>query len=352
MRKVMRAFLGGGLLLLLLSIVALSVGPVDVSLSEITRGATWELTERSASSIALAQESPEAFYERYGFVYTHWVIVRDVRLPRMLWALLVGAVLACSGVGMQSLFRNPLADPGLIGVSAGASLGAIVALVCVPSVLGALTLPLGAFMGSMLAVIFIYKMAHNTEQPWAGSLLLVGVAVNAFVLACVGGLIYFSQDAQLRDYTFWALGSLNKASWDKVSLSAPFMLLPLVIFPWLGGRLNAVLLGEEQAGYLGVNVATVRRWVILLSASMVGCAVAFCGIIGFVGLIVPHAVRLVLGPDNRRLIPAAMLLGAILLLSADLGIRALPGGVEMPIGVVTAFVGAPVFLILLRRQPC
>ncbi len=283
--------------------------------------------------------------------------VLDLRLPRVALAILAGAALAMAGAALQGLFRNPLADPALIGISSGAALGAVLMIVLGGGLLGGIVLALGAFAlpvaamtGGVVVTFLIYRLSKVEGRTHIALMLLTGLAVNALAGAGIGTLIYHSSDEQLRTWTYWSLGSLGKADWPQIGVAAMFIVPALLTLPWFARPLNTLLLGEAEAHHLGVPVQRVKRWVILLSAAMVGAAVAACGTIGFVGLVAPHLVRLVCGPDHRLLLPASALLGASLLLAADLAARTAGMGVEeLPIGVVTALVGAPVFLALLWR---
>lgn len=284
-----------------------------------------------------------------------WVI----RLPRIALGALVGGGLATAGAALQGLFRNPLADPGLIGVSAGASFAAALVIVLGGTLLGALhapgslalfALPIGAFIGGLLAVQLVFHLARSAHQPVLTTMLLAGIAINALAGAGTGFLTFIADDAALRGIAFWSLGSLGGATWQTVGASAPFLLVSILLLPRYATPLNLILLGESEAAHLGVDVDRVRRGVIGLAALGVGAAVAFSGVIGFVGLIVPHLVRLIAGPDHRALIPLSGLLGAALLVGADLLARTVVAPAELPIGVVTAAVGAPFFLWLLVNR--
>ena len=276
-----------------------------------------------------------------------------VRLPRVLLALLVGAALALSGCVMQGLFRNPLADPGLLGISAGASLTVACWLVLPIAVspLVALYAPmLAAFIGSLAVMIVIYLLS-NAGEPGLSRLLLVGIAVNALCGAGVGVLAWISNDAQLRQLSQWGMGSLGQIEWATLSLAAS-LIIPVIVVVWrMAATLNLLQLGDEAAHYLGVNVKQVQRAMLVCSALLVATAVAVSGIISFVGLVVPHLMRLWLGPDHRALVPGSLLVGAMLLLVADTAARTLVAPAEMPVGLLTSLVGAPWFLWLIFRAP-
>ncbi|MEE1612992.1 FecCD family ABC transporter permease [Microvirga sp. CF3016] len=286
------------------------------------------------------------------------LIILQVRLPRLLLGLLIGAALASSGALMQGLFRNPLADPGLIGVSAGAALAAAATIVLgdrllAPSI-GAMpfsALPVGAFAGGLITMFGLYLIATRGGRTSIATMLLAGVAFDALAGAGMGLFSYLSDDRQLRDLTFWTLGSLSGATWTKVVAITPFVLPTLLTMPFLARGLNALSLGEAEAFHLGIPVQRVKAAAILLVAVAVGASVAAAGMIGFVGIVVPHVLRLIAGANHKVLLPASALLGAALLVSADTVARTIAAPAELPIGILTAAIGAPFFLwLLLRRQ--
>ena len=291
----------------------------------------------------------------------HDTVVRQIRLPRLLGALLIGAALTLSGALLQGLFRNPLADPALIGVSSGAAMGAVLAIVGLPlvlhllpatagQVLGWIGLPLLAMLGAVGLTFLIYRLSLVRGRTHVPSMLLTGIAVNAVGGAFVGLMVtVFATDEQLRTITFWTLGSLSGLNWTNTAVIAAAVALPLILALRQAPALNALLLGETEAHHLGVRVQQVKRLVIVLSAVMVGITVAFCGIIGFVGLVVPHIVRTAIGPDHRLLLPAGSLLGAVILLAADGFARILVAPAELQIGILTSLLGGPFFLALLLR---
>jgi iron complex transport system permease protein len=286
------------------------------------------------------------------------VILYDIRLPRLGMGLLVGAALAVSGALMQGLFRNPLADPGVVGVGAGASLGAVLSIVLggllpagLSALLGAHLVTVAAFLGGWAATLVLYRAATSEGRTSVATMLLAGIALAALAGAVTGVLIFMADDKQLRDVTFWGMGSLAGASWAKIAAALPLILPVLVLSPLLARGLNALALGEAQASHMGVNVEVVKRAAVLGVAASAGAAVAIAGGIGFVGIVVPHLLRLLGGPDHRHLLPQAALLGGALLVGADMIARSLVAPAELPIGIVTACLGAPVFLwILLRRR--
>ena len=284
-------------------------------------------------------------------------VLLSIRLPRVLMGVVVGAGLAVSGAVLQGLFRNPLADPGLVGVSSGAALGAAVAIVLGAAVatpaaawLGPAAVAACAFAGGLATTALVYRIATRQRRTSVTTMLLAGIAVNALCGAAVGALVLFADDGQLRDLTFWTLGSLGGATWGALAVATPLVGAVLVAAPWLGRSLDAMLLGEAEARHLGVRTERVKGVAIGLAALAVAAATAVSGLIGFVGLVAPHLVRLVLGPGHRALLPGAALTGAALLVAADLAGRTLLAPAEIPIGIVTALVGGPFFLWLLVRE--
>lgn len=284
-------------------------------------------------------------------------VLLSIRLPRVCLALLTGATLAVSGAALQGLFRNPLADPGLIGVSSGAALAAAATIVLttslasqLPASLAGYVLPAAAFLGGLAATLIVYRIASREGRTEVASMLLAGIAVNAIAGAGIGCLMFLSDDQQLRDINFWLLGSLGSAAWDGLARAAPVIVIPTLLLALLGRQLNALLLGEAAALHLGFDVEWLKRSIVVLAALGVGASVALTGIIGFVGLVVPHLVRLTIGPDHRALMPASILLGAALLLVADLAARTLVLPAELPLSILTSLVGGPFFLWLLVRR--
>lgn len=275
-----------------------------------------------------------------------------IRLPRVLLALVIGGSLALAGCVMQGLFRNPLADPGLLGISSGAAL-AVALWVVIPAALPALMMlyapMLAAFLGALAATVMIFLLSQQRNSSLS-RLLLVGIAINALCGAAVGVLSWLSNDAQLRQLSLWGMGSLGQAQWSTL-LAVTSLMVPAVLAIWrLAGPLNLLQLGEEQAHYLGVDVATVQRILLLCSALLVAAAVAVSGVIGFVGLVVPHLMRMWLGADHRAVVPGSVLAGALLLLVADTLARTLAAPAEIPVGLLTSLLGAPWFLWLIFRR--
>ncbi|WP_184597192.1 FecCD family ABC transporter permease [Pseudomonas nitroreducens] len=324
---------------MLVTWLSLALGPVSLPLGDTLR-ALAHMLGLPVSADGLGQAE---------------LIVGQIRLPRTLLGIATGGVLALAGVAMQGLFRNPLADPGLIGVSSGAALGAAIAIVFgasiggLPEAFAPYLLSACAFAGGLLVTALVYRLGRHNGQTSVATMLLAGIALTALAGALIGLFTYLADDATLRTLTFWNLGSLNGASYPRLW---PLLLITLLVACWLPRRvnaLNALLLGESEARHLGFDVERLKVELILCTALGVGAAVAAAGMIGFIGLVVPHLLRLIVGPDHRVLLPASMFGGAILLLLADLIARLALAPAELPIGIVTALIGAPFFLYLLIR---
>jgi len=275
-----------------------------------------------------------------------------IRLPRVLLALVIGGSLALAGCVMQGLFRNPLADPGLLGISSGAACAValwVVLPVTLPALLMLYAPMLAAFLGALAATLVIFLLSQQRDSSLS-RLLLVGIAINALCGAAVGVLSWVSNDAQLRQLSLWGMGSLGSAQWSTL-LAVTSLMLPTVLIIWrLAGALNLLQLGDEEAHYLGVDVRVVQRILLLCSALLVASAVAVSGVIGFIGLVVPHLMRMWLGSDHRAVIPGSVLAGAFLLLIADTLARTAVAPAEMPVGLLTSLLGAPWFLWLIFRR--
>jgi iron complex transport system permease protein len=270
--------------------------------------------------------------------------------------MITGAVLAVSGVLMQGLFRNPIVEPGLIGTSAGAAFGASIVFVLsaamstqIKDLAGPLLVPLFAFGGGLLATFTVYSLARGSKKISVTSLLLVGIAVNAVGLSGTGFMSYIARDPQARSITFWNLGTFTGASWPQVYITAIITAIVFTLSLRYAKQLNALVLGEEEASYIGVDAEQLKRKIMLYNTAMVSVATAFVGVISFMGLIVPHVMRLLIGSDNKKLLPASMIVGAILLTLADMGARLLLAPAEIPIGIITSIVGAPIFIVLLKK---
>lgn len=339
--KTVQLVVGGSLLLVAALVIGSSFGPAPVSVAGLM----------ATLGDALGLQPLPAEHARDA------AILSVVRAPRVLLATMLGAGLGVAGAVMQGLFRNPLADPGLIGVSAGAALAAVGSIVLGPSLFGARAenlglwlLPMASFAGGLGATFLITRLASRGGVTGVAMLLLSGVAVNAMCGALTGLLIFMADDRQARDITFWTLGSLAGSRWVHLPVAMVFILLPALLMQRLARPLNALALGEREAFHLGLRVETVKRIAVLLAAIAVSAGVALAGLIGFVGLVVPHLVRLMMGADNRLVLPGSAFLGATLMVLADLASRSLAAPAELPAGVVTALIGAPFFLWLLRHR--
>ncbi len=327
-RKTLRRLLLLAALFPLVLVAASALGAVNISIPELGK------------LFFAADETPEVVRAVF------W----DIRMPRVLLAALVGASLALAGAGVQGLFRNPLADPALIGVSAGAALGAVVCFFFGwQGLLGGWLLPLAAFLGGWLAVLVLGLFNTGFAARGTAKLILAGVALNAMIGSVLGFFLFSASDDALRSMTFWTLGSCASAQWPQVAVLLVFLAIGLFLL-WRNARsLDALQLGEDQAAHLGVSVSRVRRETIIAAALLVGAATAFAGTIGFIGLVAPHMARLLLGGLHRLVLPAALLLGGMLLVLADLGARTLAAPAELAVGILTAAIGGPFFLWLLRR---
>ncbi len=284
-------------------------------------------------------------------------VLFSIRLPRIVLGMLVGASLGMCGAAMQGVFRNALVDPGLLGVANGAALAACASIVLgkhaassISPVVSSHFLPVAAFCGALVATGAVDRLARFGGRTAVATLLLAGIGINALTGSLTGMLIAVANDAELRTITFWMLGSLSGARWQTVLLVLPCVALGIVLLPRAARPLNALLLGETDAQHIGFNVERVKQLILVLVALAVGACVAVSGVLGFVGLVVPHLLRLVCGPEHRILLPGSALLGAILLLLADALARTLVAPAELPLGVVTGALGTPFFLALLVRE--
>ena len=314
-------------------LVSLVIGTVNITISDALNALLGSATNQQIGTILL-----------------------DIRLPRILMAIFVGAVLASTGAVMQGLFRNPLADPSLIGVSSGASVGASLMIVTAGgfiqsgALIGLSLVAVGAFVGGFTATLLVYRLATSGMGTSVTTMLLAGIAIAALAGALNSLLSYFSDNDMLRQISLWQMGNLSGASWLKVGIMGSAALLLLICFPRDSRALNALLLGESEARHLGIDVQRVKQRLILLTAFGVGISVALAGLVGFVGLIIPHMVRLAIGPDHRWLVPASALAGATLLVIADSLARIVVIPAELPTGILTALLGAPFFVVLLLQQ--
>lgn len=331
---------GSAILLLIAAVASLALGPTGITLSSLPRALASAFGWTSDATAAREQ-----------------LVLIDIRMPRTLIGMFVGASLAIAGAIMQGMFRNPLADPGLIGVSSGAALFAVATIalgngIAAPLLqpLGVYALPVAAFLGGMMTTGILVMIAGRHGQLMVGTLLLAGIALGALSGALTGLIAYASDDRELRDLTFWSMGSLGGSTWPKVFAVMPFALLVAVMTPALIRGLNGFLLGEAEAFHLGINVERTKLLAIVVTAASVGAAVAMVGIIGFVGIVVPHVVRLLAGPNHRVVLPGSALLGATLMLVADIAARLIVRPAELPIGIVMAAIGTPVFLHLVMKR--
>ncbi|EKO3373521.1 iron ABC transporter permease [Vibrio fluvialis] len=324
-----------GLIVAISAIYSITVGPMNISFRD------------SLSSLLLQSDDIAKHIN---------LVIHEIRFPRTLLCMLVGAILALCGTVMQGLFRNPLAEPGIIGVSAGASLGAALAIVLLGNLnvdarwMNAIMLPLCAFLGGALTTIVVYRLGTNKFGTSVTIMLLAGVAISAVSGAGIGYLNYVADDQMLRDLTLWSMGSFAGANWQSITLCGITLLGLYFYFTRRAMALNALLLGESEARHLGIPIQRLKRSLIVLSAVGVGVTVSAAGMIGFVGLVVPHLGRMLVGPDHRNLLPVSALLGALLLTIADMFARVAAAPAELPIGIVTALIGAPFFLYLLFQQ--
>ena len=323
-------------LLLVLSALSLANGALQIPLEEIGRITAHEIGLSEGGEFNRGQQG----------------VLMSIRFPRTLLAILVGAGLSVSGALMQGLFRNPLADPGLVGVSSGAALGAALVIV-LGSQLGwtaAWSLPIAAFCGAVVSTIVVLRLSSVGSKTVVANMLLAGIALNSIAGAATGVLVYLADEDQLRDLTFWTLGSLGGADWGDVQLGLFVIGLPTLAALFIARALNVMLLGEAAAYTLGVDIQRMKTIIVALVCIIVGCCVSMTGMIGFVGLVVPHLCRLLFGPDNRKVVPGSLLLGATLLLGADLVSRLIIIPAELPIGIVTSMIGGPFFLALLSMN--
>jgi iron complex transport system permease protein len=275
------------------------------------------------------------------------IIIFQIRLPRTFMALLVGSGLAVAGVAMQALFKNPLADPYVLGASSGAGFGA--ALIISLGVVSAIFVPLAAFSGAIIASFTVYALSMIGPRSSVSLLLLSGIALSTFFSALISYLMFVA-GSNLQELVFWLMGGLWASTWQYVEITFPVVLVGTIILYAYARDLNLMLSGEESAQHLGVAVENLKRILLVTVSFIVGVAVAFCGIIGFVGLIVPHVVRTFTGPDHKALIPASALFGGILLIWADIIARSAIPGTEVPVGIITALLGAPFFMYLVRSK--
>lgn len=339
-RRVVIAALG--LVLVVVAVLAASIGAAPIAPTEVL-------------AIALA---PLGLSTDVGFTAVQEQVFWNIRAPRVVLAVLVGGALGASGVAMQGLLRNPLADAGLLGVSSGGALAAAVVIVLLGDrvgaaggALGLAVLPLAAFGGGLAATLAVLHIGRRPGRSSATGMLLAGIGINALVASALGWLLAMADEAQLQTFTFWTMGSLGGARWEIVAASAPALVASTLGIVRAGRVLDVLALGERDARHLGLRVERTTMILAALVALGVGAGVAAAGPIGFVGLVVPHLLRMALGPGHRALAPASVIAGAALLVASDTVARTAAAPRELPLGVVTAAIGAPVFLALLLREP-
>ncbi|MHA2741961.1 FecCD family ABC transporter permease [Vibrio harveyi] len=323
-------------ILAFIAVASITVGPMNISFSDSLRSLTG-----AGSDLAPHIQ----------------LVINEIRLPRTILCMFIGAILAICGVVMQGLFRNPLAEPGIIGVSAGAALGGAFAIVVFadfsqnyPTLMNLAALPFFAFLGGAITTVLVYWLGTNKFGTSVTIMLLAGVAISALSGAAIGFMNFIADDQMLRDLTLWSMGSLAGANWSGICLAAVTLIILMFWFQRKAMSLNALLLGESEAKHLGVPVQKLKRQLILLSAVGVGITVSICGAIGFIGLVIPHLGRMLAGPDHRTLLPISALMGALLLTAADMFARVVVAPAELPVGIVTALIGAPFFIYLLFQQ--
>lgn len=328
-------------LLVVSVILGIGLGPVSISFSDVYRVMFHRLSGIFTGQTAPLESIRESTQD----------IVWFLRAPRVLLGALIGAALTLSGVGMQAFTKNPLAEPYVLGISSGASLGAVLAMllgVSVP-VLGKLSVSMGAFAGALVSIMLVYLLAKSRGSVTPIRLILVGVAVSAMFQAFTNYIVYTApDDAAVREATFWMLGGLSSAKWEDLPLLLCLVPPAFLLMLALSKSLNAMMMGDSSAITLGVNLNVVRNLLIVVTALLTASSVAVSGCIGFVGLVIPHLIRSVVGPDHRKLIPISTLTGAIFLIWVDVGARMIKPPAELPIGILTAFLGAPLFLWMIR----
>ncbi len=335
-----RALLISLILLLLMTIViAAAIGAVSIPL-------------KSALAILLSPfPGLNRVFAGVEIAPIHRDILLYIRLPRVFQAAVVGASLAVAGAVFQGLFRNPMADPYVLGVSSGAALGAVLAMLMGSTIYfaGFTAVPLFAFIGGALTITLVYYMSRVGRAVPVMTLLLAGIAVSAFLSALVSLLTYYAGE-KLHQVVFWMMGGVGGASWSRITAMLPYVLGGFSCIYYYARELNVLLLGEETARHLGVNTERVKKILLAAASLLVAAAVSTSGIIGFVGLVVPHLIRMIVGPDHRFLLPASALLGANLLIAADTVARNIIAPTELPVGIITAMVGAPMFIYLLKKR--
>ena len=329
------------IVLFFLLLLGVSYGPVNISIYDVL-------------IIFLRQFN---FLSNYEVLEINEIVLLNIRLPRVILGVLVGLALGTSGAILQGLFRNPLVDPGFIGVSSGAAVGAMFAILFTQflqlffwSFLIPFILPIMAIIGSFITTILVYRMSKVESKTNIMTMLLSGIAVNAISGSVIGLFVSISSDVQLRSFTFWTLGGLDNADWLVVLLTSIFVFIPIFFVFKMRNEMDIFMLGDSEAAHLGLNVESLKKKIILITSIMVGISVSFCGMIGFVGLVTPHLVRLFIGPKHKFLIPGAALLGAIILSLSDLIAKSIIAPAQLPLGVITSAIGAPFFIWLIINQ--
>ena len=332
------------ILVIIFSIISLTSGPIKISIKEIFY-------------ILFNQFGFLGNTENDFFSNIQESVLINIRFPRVILAILVGAGLGTSGAILQGLFRNPLVDPGFIGVSSGAAVGAIISIMFgkllsnfLPHILQAFLLPILAITGSFLTIMIVYSLSKVNGKTNVMAMLLSGVAINAIAGSIIGFFVSISSDLELRSFTFWTMGGLDNSDWFIVILVSFFTILPFLFIYKFKTEIDIFMLGDSEAANLGVNVEYLKRKIILISSIMVGISVAFCGMIGFVGLVTPHLIRLFISPNHKYLIPGSALLGSLILVLSDFISKTIISPAQLPIGIVTSAIGAPFFVWLILSQ--
>lgn len=336
-----RVIIGLVFLLILASVASLSIGAIQIPAKN--------LGSMFLHKMGLAGDT--------GFSAQQEAVLFGLRMPRLLLGMMIGATLSVCGTAIQGLFRNPLAEPGLIGISAGATLFAVLVIVLetrylqfLTALFGYYSLGIAAFFGATLTTFLVYRFSVQNGKTNVTTLLLIGIAINALVGAITGLLTYIASDEQLRSITFWSLGSLGGATWKAVFSVLPFALVTLTGLSFFRKPLNAMVLGESQAEHLGIPLQRIKKYIIVLSAIGVGACVAAAGMIGFIALVVPHILRISVSSNHYFVLPASALLGASVLVVSDLLARTIAAPSELPIGILTAIIGVPVFIYIIIKS--
>ena len=324
-------------------IIGLLFGPVNITLAD--------MINILKNHIGLLKLEDKTFSEINEMVFL------NIRLPRVLLTVLVGIALGTAGATLQGLFRNPLVDPGFIGVSSGAAVGAMIAIMFSPlishyfsKIFIPFIIPILSILGSFITTFLIYSMSKISNKTNIMVMLLSGIAINALSGSIIGLLVSISTDVQLRSFTFWTLGGFDNASWNVVTISAFFIITSFLIVYNMRNEMDIFMLGDAEAKHLGLDIEKFKKKNIIISSIMVGISVSFCGMIGFIGLVTPHLVRLFIGPNHRYLIPGSAILGAILLSSSDLISKTIISPAQLPVGIITSAIGAPFFAWLILSQ--